>query len=127
MGKFLATGSFAHILDMEKVNQEDKRIYPDYVLISKALEVIGGKWRLYIILLLGKETRRYRDLNQLLPTVSDKVLAGELKALVALGVMERKAYAEIPPRVEYRLSQKGEQALPLLSQLQAVGQIFNHY
>ncbi|GAB2587789.1 winged helix-turn-helix transcriptional regulator [Spirosoma areae] len=106
--------------DRSKVPSE-----PDLVLITKALEVVSGKWRLYIILLLGEQTLRYSKLSELLPGVSEKVLAGELKALVALGIMRRKAYAEIPPRVEYTLTKQGLLALPMLRQIQEIGQILN--
>ncbi|WP_128543362.1 winged helix-turn-helix transcriptional regulator [Larkinella soli] len=97
---------------------------PDYTLIRKALEIVSGKWRLYIILLVGEETWRYSQISDRMPAVSEKVLAGELKALVALGVMDRKVYAQIPPRVEYSLTAKGLQALPILEKLEKLGQLF---
>lgn len=105
-------------------NRDEPHFKPDLLLISNALEVISGKWRLYIILALGEQTLRYSQLSELLPSISEKVLAGELKALVALGVMNRAMYAEIPPRVEYTLTEKGLLALPLLRQLQQIGQLF---
>ncbi|GAB3880834.1 hypothetical protein GCM10028825_01040 [Spirosoma agri] len=98
---------------------------PDFQLITTALGIVSGKWRLYIILLLGEKTLRYRQLSEMLPGVSEKVLASELKSLVALGVLERTAYAEIPPRVEYSLTKKGHLALPILRKIQEIGQIFN--
>ncbi|MBD2752954.1 winged helix-turn-helix transcriptional regulator [Spirosoma validum] len=97
---------------------------PDLSIINNALSVICGKWRLYIILVLGEQTLRYTKLSELLPGVSEKVLAGELKALVALGVMKRVLYAEIPSRVEYALTEKGIFALPQLRQIQQIGQLF---
>ncbi|MGF7216485.1 DNA-binding HxlR family transcriptional regulator [Spirosoma lacussanchae] len=96
---------------------------PDLLLITSALSVICGKWRLYIILLLNEQTLRYSQLSDLLPEVSEKVLASELKALVALGIMKREAYAEIPPRVEYSLTPQGRMALPILRQIQLIGQL----
>ena len=98
---------------------------PDLVLINNALVVVGGKWRLYIILSLGEQTLRYGQLSELLPRVSEKVLASELRALVALGVMTRTPYPEIPPRVEYTLTERGLMALPILRQIQDIGLIFN--
>ncbi|GAA4450467.1 hypothetical protein GCM10023189_11160 [Nibrella saemangeumensis] len=110
---------------MKQGNRHDLPAEPDYILISKALEVVSGKWRLYLILQLGEETRRYSQLAEMLPSISEKVLAGELKALVVLGVIDRKVYAEIPPRVEYTLTSKGRLALPILRLLQEIGRIFN--
>lgn len=110
---------------MPKRYRNEVPFEPNPLLISNALAVISGKWRLYIILVLGEQTLRYTQLGELLPGVSEKVLAGELKALVALGVMKRVIYAEIPPRVEYTLTEKGLLALPLLRQVQQIGQLLN--
>ncbi|MFD2932882.1 winged helix-turn-helix transcriptional regulator [Spirosoma flavum] len=110
---------------MTENNRIELAFGPDLLLISNALVVISGKWRLYIILILGEQTLRYGQLSDKLPNVSEKVLASELKALVALGVMKREAYAEIPPRVEYTLTERGLLALPMLREVQQIGQIFN--
>ena len=96
----------------------------EQLLTSKALEVIRGKWRLAIILLLGENTLRYTELRDMLPAVSEKVLADELKALASLGVLSRQAYAEVPPRVEYALTEQGLLALPVLIQLKEIGRFF---
>ncbi|MFD2572391.1 winged helix-turn-helix transcriptional regulator [Spirosoma soli] len=99
-------------------------INPEQPSIDKALEIVKGKWRLSIILLLDRNTLRYGELRAKLPTVSEKVLSSELKALLLLGVLNRKVYAEVPPRVEYTLSERGLLALPALIQLKEVGRIF---
>ncbi|WP_379885266.1 winged helix-turn-helix transcriptional regulator [Larkinella insperata] len=94
------------------------------MLIGKALIVISGKWRLYLILLVGEHTFRFGEIRQQLPAISEKMLAAELKALVALGVLSRKASTDFPRRVAYTLSPTGLLALPLLRQLHKVGQLF---
>lgn len=94
------------------------------VIIKKTLDIICGKWRLYIIFQLEEQARRYGELRRLIPEVSEKVLIQELKALVALGVLEKTSYGEIPPRVEYSLSEKGRKVLPVLIQLRSVGETF---
>lgn len=96
----------------------------DQPLVNKALDVVCGKWRLAIILLLDSRVLRYTELRDKLPALSEKVLADELKALSALGVVSRKAYAEVPPRVEYALTERGLVALPILTQLKEVGRLF---
>lgn len=98
-------------------------VEPNPLLIAKALSIISGKWRLYSMLVLGEQTLRFSQLAEQLPGVSEKVLAHELKALVSLGVMLRTVHAEIPPRVEYTLTQKARSALPLLRQIQQIGQL----
>lgn len=96
----------------------------EQLLVNKALEVVCGKWRLSIILLVGNNTLRYSELRLKLPLVSEKVLADELKALSLLGVLSRKAYAEVPPKVEYTLTERGLLVLPVLIQLKEVGRTF---
>ncbi|KAA9356850.1 winged helix-turn-helix transcriptional regulator [Larkinella humicola] len=109
---------------MSKKNRNDPPAEIDYTLITKALAVVSGKWRLYIILLVGEHTLRYGELYEKM-AISEKMLASELKALVALGVMIRTVYAEVPPRVEYTLTTKGRLALPILRGIQEIGRMFN--
>lgn len=94
------------------------------IALKKTLDIISGKWRLYIIYQLGNEARRYGELRRMIPDVSEKVLIQELKALTNLGVVEKKAYNEVPPRVEYRLTVKGRQVLPSLLDLTTIGEVF---
>lgn len=111
---------------MAKRGPAERLLTPEMVLIGQALKIISGKWRLYILLSVGDQTRRYSELSERLPAISEKVLAGELKALVALGILDRKVYAEIPPRVEYTLTSKGRLTLPILKQMLEIGRIFNN-
>jgi DNA-binding HxlR family transcriptional regulator len=93
-------------------------------VLKKTLEIISGKWRLFIIFQLGEQTHRYGELRRMIPDISEKVLIQELKTLVALGVLVKKSYGEVPPRVEYGLSEKGRQILPLLIEIRNLGSIF---
>ena len=92
--------------------------------LKKTLDIISGKWRLHIIYQLGDEARRYGELRRMIPGVSEKVLIQELKALTGLGVVEKQAFNEVPPRVEYRLTNKGRQVLPSLLKLTTIGEVF---
>jgi DNA-binding HxlR family transcriptional regulator len=94
------------------------------LILKKTLDIICGKWRLYIIYQLGNESRRYGELRRMIPGVSEKVLIQELKALVKLGVIEKRAYGEVPPRVEYSLTAKGQKVLPTLLNLTTIGETF---
>ncbi|WP_317128613.1 winged helix-turn-helix transcriptional regulator [Spirosoma lacussanchae] len=73
---------------------------------------------------LGTETRRYGELRRMIPDISEKVLIQELKALIELGVLEKKSFNEVPPRVEYNLTARGLKVLPTLYQLTSVGEVF---
>ncbi|GAB3950637.1 helix-turn-helix domain-containing protein [Spirosoma harenae] len=95
-----------------------------HLALKKTLDIICGKWRLYIIYQLGTNSRRYGELRRMIPEVSEKVLIQELKALVDLGVIEKKSYNEVPPRVEYSLTAKAQKILPKLIELTSIGETF---
>ena len=97
------------------------------LILQKTLAIICGKWRLFIIYQLGTEARRYGELRRMIPNVSEKVLIQELKALVKLGVVEKKSYGEVPPRVEYCLTLKGLTVLPMLLGLTVIGETFSDH
>ncbi|WP_298737942.1 helix-turn-helix domain-containing protein [uncultured Chitinophaga sp.] len=76
--------------------------------ITATIDVIGGKWKPPIIWLLLKGPMRFGEFSKVMPSIALKVLSRCLKELEADGIIIRKAYPEIPPRVEYSLSEKGE-------------------
>nr|WP_298425485.1 winged helix-turn-helix transcriptional regulator [uncultured Kordia sp.] len=84
---------------------------------------MGGKWRLLIINEIGTEKRRFGEMKRLIPMISEKMLIQELKNLVAFGILHRKAYKEIPPRVEYSLTSYGHKVLPIIDQIKTFGNI----
>lgn len=86
--------------------------------LQPLFEKITGKWKLAIIFNLNKHSAvRFNDLQRALPGVSQKVLTAQLKALENDGLINRKLYPEVPPRVEYSLTVKGESLYPVLHQL----------
>lgn len=87
-----------------KINYHDAEECP----ITATIGVIGGKWKPPIIWLLMKGPMRFGELSKTMPGIALKVLSRQLKELEADGIIVRKAYAEVPPRVEYSLSGKGE-------------------
>lgn len=101
-----------------------KPLEKSQLLLRRTLDVICGKWRLFIIYQLSTGALRYGELRRMIPEVSEKVLIHELKELIALGVLEKKSFSEMPPRVEYSLTAKGEKALPTLLDLMTVGETF---
>lgn len=76
--------------------------------ITATIDVIGGKWKPPIIWLLMKGPMRFGELSKTMPGIALKVLSRHLKELEQDGIIVRKAYPEVPPRVEYSLSEKGE-------------------
>jgi len=75
--------------------------------ITAAIGVIGGKWKPIIIWILLQGPQRFGGLHKSIPGIALKVLSRHLKELEADGIITRKAYPEIPPRVEYTLTEKG--------------------
>ena len=85
-------------------------------------DVFGGKWKLFIVTQLRDGATRPSALKQKLPGISRRMLTKELKELVADGIVHRKLFPEVPPRVEYSLTAYGETVLPILDSLCAWGQ-----
>ena len=79
-----------------------------------SLDVIGGKWKPLIIFNLDKSKKRFGQLDAIIPGISRKVLTDQLHQLVEDELVVRIAYAETPPKVEYHLSPKGKELVPLL-------------
>jgi len=82
--------------------------------LTAALEVIGGKWSLILLYILGDGPRRFAELERLLPGISHKVLTETLRNLERHGMVRRTVFAEVPPRVEYALTAHGHTAAPVI-------------
>lgn len=85
--------------------------------VTRTMSIIGGKWKPIILNCIGEKALRFGKLNQLIPAISNKVLSNELKELEELGLITRKEYSELPPRVEYQLTKVGLSLIPLLHEL----------
>ena len=94
----------------QKKLKEDIRCPLEY-----GLEIFGGKWKSRIICVLAaKEVLRYSELRREMGNITDAVLSVTLKELIADDIVIRKSYDEIPPRVEYSLTDKGSSVVPIL-------------
>lgn len=93
--------------------EEDIRCPLEY-----GLEIFGGKWKSRIICVLAeKGTLRYSVLRKEMSNITDAVLAATLKNLIADDIVQRKSFDEIPPRVEYCLTEKGVSVIPILQSI----------
>ena len=82
------------------------------------LSIIGGKWKMIILYWLFEvNTVRYNELKRLIGSTSHKMLSSQLKDLEKDGLIIRKEYPQIPPRVEYSLTQKGRSLFPLMEEM----------
>lgn len=86
--------------------------------LEYALKTFGGKWKSRVICVLAEKKRlRYSGIRQEMKNITDAVLATTLKELLADQLIARKSYDEIPPRVEYALTAKGESVVPILQSI----------
>jgi DNA-binding HxlR family transcriptional regulator len=86
--------------------------------VETALRMLEGRWKMVIIFhLFDRGTLRFSELERAIPGVSQKVLINQLRELETDGIVERKVYPQVPPKVEYRLSPWGEQMCPALDLL----------
>ena len=86
--------------------------------LEYGLTMFGGKWKSRILCVLAaKETLRYSELRNEMRNITDAVLASTLKEMIADGLVDRKSYDEIPPRVEYTLTEKGVSVVPILQSI----------
>jgi DNA-binding HxlR family transcriptional regulator len=85
--------------------------------VQHALAFVGGKWQIGIIWNLRNKALRFGELRRRLPGLSEKVLSGNLRFFEKTGIVTKEIFAEVPPRVEYRLTPEGERLLPALEAL----------
>ena len=89
--------------------------------VKASLNLLGGKWTLMILFQINDKIMRYGELKRAVPGISEKMLIQELNMLVANKLVTKKAYPEIPPKVEYRLTKLGLKTLPIVDKLAQFG------
>jgi DNA-binding HxlR family transcriptional regulator len=90
--------------------------------VCHTAEIISGKWTLLVIRDLADGCSRFCELERSLGGISPRTLSLRLRALEAEGIVKRRTYPEVPPRVEYRLTDKGRALVPLIEQMRHYGQ-----
>lgn len=90
--------------------------------VSKTLKIIGSKWSMFILHNLFDGTKRFGELQKALDGISPKTLSLRLKELEREGVLKKKAYTEIPLRVEYKLTPKGESLKEIFQKMRDWGE-----
>lgn len=89
--------------------------------VARTAQLIGNKWTPLIVRDLATGQRRFSELERSLVGISPKTLSDRLKRLEEADVVERQCFAEVPPRVEYSLTEKGFALLPVIDQMRAFG------
>lgn len=102
---------------------EEKKVLPACP-VETTLTLIGDKWKVLIIRDLLTGTKRFGELKKSMGTVSQKVLTAQLRDMEDNGLISRRVYAEVPPRVEYALTELGFSLKPLLDAMVTWGKAY---
>lgn len=103
------------------MNNHDKRQPNESCPVTCCLNVIGGKWKPVILFLISHDINRFGQLQRKIDGISKQMLTKHLRELEDDGVIHRKVFAEVPPRVEYTLSEHGGTLLPIIEAMRDWG------
>jgi len=95
-----------------------------YCPVDLTLQIVGGRWKGIVIWNLRVGKKRFSELKRILVTINDKMLSQVLRELEDQGVVSRKVYEVVPPKVEYSLTKEGEKLLPIMQAMNDYGQKF---
>lgn len=107
---------------MSSVPPPKRHPYAQWSPDARALDLVGDKWTLLIVRDLAGGARRFVDLQRTLPGISTEQLRSRLNRMVADALLTRKRYREVPPRVDYELTERGRELFPVLAALAVWGQ-----
>ena len=104
-----------------EIKRKNKDFKPNNCPVTHCINLIGGKWKPVIIHLIRKDCNRFSMLQRAIPAISKQMLVNQLREMEDDGLLERIIYAEIPPRVEYKISEYGQTLLPIIDSMSAWG------
>ena len=102
---------------------EQKKVTPSPVEVT--VSIIGGKWKPLIVFSLLSGTKRFSELRRCLPQATQQMLTMQLRELEQAGILHRHVYAQVPPRVEYSLTELGRSMEPVLRQMCTWGEWYS--
>lgn len=116
---------YAHFLYCKTMNQNTpSAITHNRCPVNTTLEIIGGKWKVLIVHHLSDQTIRFNALHRLMPEISQRMLTLQLRELEQDGIVHRKVYPQVPPKVEYCLTDSGRTLLPVIAAMHAWGSAY---
>lgn len=101
--------------------RKNKDFNPNNCGVTHFLNRIGGKWKVLVIYAISKNCNRFSMLQRGIPAISKQMLVNQLRELEEDGILERIIYAEIPPRVEYKITKYGQSLMPVIAVIQEWG------
>jgi len=105
---------------MESI-RKNRNFNPYNCPVTHCMNLIGGKWKILIIYAVSRNCNRFSKMQKAMPLISKQMLVTQLRELEEDKILERIIYAEIPPRVEYRITAYGLSLMPVISVLQEWG------
>ena len=113
------------VISVKKCNPQDE-IEAFACPVAFTVDVIGGKWKSLILFHLMSGTKRFNELRRLIPDITQRMLTLQLRELETDGVIHREIYREVPPKVEYSLTELGNSLAPLVSAMREWGAVHEH-
>ena len=105
-----------------KLSPTEPVLEPHTGCIASAMEIIGNKWTALILRDLSQGSKRFGELEKSVGSINPRTLSQRLDDLEHHGIITKKSFAEVPPRTEYTLTQKGEDLMPVLRQMAGWGE-----
>jgi len=102
-----------------KLNKEKSKACP----IAGSINIFGGKWKPEILYYINLVPRRFNELRRLIPEVTQRMLTQQLRELQRDGIINRKQFMEIPPKVVYSMTDLGNSLIPIFNQLEKWGDL----
>ncbi|MBE9460555.1 winged helix-turn-helix transcriptional regulator [Dyadobacter subterraneus] len=102
-------------------SRKNKDFNPNNCPVTHFLNKIGGKWKTLVLYAISKNYNRFSMLQKVIPMISKQMLINQLRELEEDGIIERTIFAEIPPRVEYKLTDYGQSLMPIILTIQDWG------
>ncbi len=103
------------------VKRKNKYFNPTNCGVTHFLNIVGGKWKVLIIYAISINCNRFSKLQKAIPQISKQMLVNQLRELEEDTVIERIVFAEVPPRVEYKLTPYGKSLMPIIDVVQKWG------
>ncbi|HLT77426.1 MAG TPA: helix-turn-helix domain-containing protein [Ferrovibrio sp.] len=95
--------------------------------LEEAMRILGGRWRIVLIYYLLDGPMRFSDLRRAMPNISQRMLTLDLRALEQVGLVKRTIYPEVPPKVEYSLTEEGRRLKTLVDLMGDIGERLLQY
>ena len=94
-----------------------------HCVLDLTMAYIGGKWKSIILWYLREDKKRFGELRKLIPDITERMLTLQLRELEKDGLVERKVFAEVPPKVEYKLTGLGNSIIPVVEEMAKWGKL----